>query len=223
MDLIGLSGQKQNGKDTIVDFLHPFLMKKNPDWRRVAFAEPIKRIVSEIFGISYEDIEKWKVLSEPPPGFVKPLRDLLQYIGDGFREAKPDVWVELAFRNKNVPYIISDVRYVNEIVKIKQEGGINVLVVRPDRVNDDPNGSEASLRPYVDYMLKVVEKYIPSGTAQVFDWRKLNWIQAEKIFGKLPDKIEYFDFFVLNNGTKENLQAQLEKTLCPSLVSLLGD
>ena len=77
---VGVGGQMQNGKDTIADYLHDVF-----SWERNAFAAGVKKVFCDTFGVDEAFIEKWKVIPEPPTGFLKTVRQSLQFIGDGFR------------------------------------------------------------------------------------------------------------------------------------------
>ena len=147
---VGIAGQKQNGKDTVADYVQDQLAQDDEfvfKFERAAFAANVKRVFVETFDVTYEFIEKWKTIPEPPPGFDMSVREGLQFIGDGFRKIKSSIWIDLMFRQA-LNKIISDVRYINEADRIVQENGFNFLVAHPDRLNDDPNGSEAQIRPY---------------------------------------------------------------------------
>lgn len=153
---IGIAGQKQNGKDTLADYIFDQLRTDDEfkcDFERAAFAKNVKRVFAETFNVSYEFIEEWKTNPEPPPGFDMTVREALQFIGDGFRKIKSSIWIDLMFRN-NENKIISDVRYINEASRIVDEGGFNILIAHPDRVNDDSNGSEAQIRPYAVWCIR---------------------------------------------------------------------
>lgn len=144
--VIGFAAQCQMGKDVSANYV-----AKKLGWNRGAFAASVKSVFCETFNVSLDFIEEWKVKDEIPPGFDMPCRKALQFIGDGFRKIKDQIWIELAFRRMTGDTIISDVRYLNELRKIRSEGGLNVLVYRPGYLNDDPNGSEAQIRPFLEY------------------------------------------------------------------------
>ncbi len=161
--VIGVAGQKQQGKDQLSDYLAPKLTRRIPvpchggntfedaPWGRGSFASAVKRIFCDTFQKDLAFVEAWKTKDEVPPGMAMPVRQALTFIGDGFRKIQPDIWIETAFRPENDPYskIISDVRYVNEARKIRSEGGMNILLYRPGFVNWDLNGSEREILPYV--------------------------------------------------------------------------
>lgn len=228
MFVIGVAGQAQNGKDTLADQLQlslntwekESLDKKMADeliWNRSAFASAVKKVFCDTFGVDLAFVEQWKTVPEAPPGFDMPVRQALQFIGDGFRKIRSTIWLDLAFRDKSVPKIISDVRYINEFVRVKQEGGLNILVARPDKLNDDPNGSEAQIRPYVEWALNRWRGH----KDQVVDLRKVNWPDLRKYgpndphFVLPPPHFEMFDIFVCNCGDRDALLELVDIEVAP--------
>jgi hypothetical protein len=210
MFVIGVAGQAQHGKDTLSDRLCEILNEKkikfdDPNWPkhgsrlwvRAAFAVNVKKVYEETFGVDRDFIEEWKVKPEIPEGFDMSVRQGLQFIGDGFRKIRSTIWVDLCFRDQ-MPKIISDVRYINEFERVHQEGGLNVLVGRSDKLNDDPNGSEAIIRPFCEYALKNLEDGPLSHLSE-----------------GAPPKMNLFDYFVRNDGTKEEFYEKIEKGLVP--------
>lgn len=233
MKIIGVAGQLASGKDTLADYLVEKLNKnkgikpecsfcnfQNQDgwlfceqckssledvkkWQRLGFANAVKNIFANAFGVTREFIEEWKRKDEAPPGFNSNVRKGLQYIGDGFRQIKSDIWIETAFRGTD-DIIISDVRYVNEAKAIKERGGITILLWRPGFENNDPNPSESQIKPYVEYCAN----YCQEGK---FLWSTL-------CDDKPNDGLEYFDFFLKNDGDKEVLQNKVDTLLMPFLI-----
>lgn len=202
----------QNGKDTIANYL---IEKFGNSWRRVAFATGVKRVYVETFDKDYDFIEEWKVKSESPDGFHKTVRQSLQFIGDGFREIKPDIWIELLFRKEKAPYIISDVRYLNEIRKVKQEGGLTILVWRKGFENSDPNGSEAQVKPIIDLFKQTdIDGPVP---VDFFD--KFMPIDAP---ASAIEAAKFIDVFIRNNGTKEDLYSKLDEKVIPYVAQKLS-
>lgn len=199
---IGVAGQKQNGKDTIADYVFDRLGESEEfkyDFERAAFASNVKKVFAETFDVSYEFIEEWKVKPEPPPGFDMTVREALQFIGDGFRKIKSSIWIDLMFRT-NDNKIISDVRYINEARRIVTEGGFNLLIAHPDRVNDDPNGSEAQIRPYVVWCLDNVPV---SGDPLRFKNETM------------PEHMNLFSYFVRNDKEKDDLYELADAEIVP--------
>jgi hypothetical protein len=116
---------------------------------------------------------------------------------------QPSVWVDYAIKNNKRDSCYMDGRYINELKRIKEEGGINVLLYRPGFENDDPNGSEAQIRPVVDYFVgKGVE-----GDVRIIGADSL-------VYG-----CQFVDIFVLNNGSIQDLYAKLDNIVIPFLNS----
>lgn len=204
MFVIGVAGQAQNGKDTLSDYLAEKLTAK---WKRVAFADNVKKVYQDTFDRDRPFIEEWKVKPEPPPGFDMTVRKSLQFIGDGFRKIYPTIWLDLVFRETE-PIIISDVRYVNEFLRVKKEGGLNILVGRTDKLSDDPNGSEAQIRPYVAWCLNYFRHQRVN-----FLGPRFSVVQQEN----MPDipEISKFDIFINNDGTIEDLYSVIDNEVLP--------
>jgi hypothetical protein len=230
MFVIGVAGQAQMGKDTLADRLQFKLNKwdnttleervqelEHEDiWQRRAFAANVKKVFCETFGVDLDFVEKWKTVPESPPGFDMTVRQALQFIGDGFRKIRPTIWLDLVFRDKSRPIILSDVRYVNEFLRVKEEGGMNVLVGRPDKLNSDPNGSEAQIRPYIEWCINTFPEHMKCvPLRQMHGW--------PFIANGAPDHIEAFDVFVRNDGTKEEFFDTIDKMLVPFVENFVFD
>lgn len=212
---IGVAGQKQNGKDSISDYLKEQLNKDEKfkiDFERAAFAKNVKRVFAETFNVSYEFIEEWKVKEEPPPGFDMNVRQALQFIGDGFRKIKASIWIDLMFRNTGNK-IISDVRYINEAKRIVEEGGFNILVAHPDRVNDDANLSEAQIRPYAVWCLENMS------SSDVIVPQVIQLDEQEK----MPEDLKYFSLFVRNDKGMQDLYRVADELVIPYIKQFVRD
>lgn len=107
MERIMINGRSLAGKDTIADYL-----VKEYGFKKISFAEPIYKIAEKYFSMKKKD------------------RDLLQKIGEKFREIDPDIWVKLLLKriNKHNRFIISDTRQTNEYLICKGEDFIPVRV-----------------------------------------------------------------------------------------------
>jgi hypothetical protein len=146
-------------------------------------------------------IEEWKVKKEVPEDFDIPVRQGLQMIGDGFRKIREKIWINKTFAKKGIPLIISDVRYPNEFKRIKQEGGINILIGRPDFLSDDPNPSEALIRPYVEWCLKNLEQPVT--------------LLDSVIKETAPDGIKDFHIFIRNDSSLEEFYQRIDRVVVP--------
>jgi hypothetical protein len=216
--VIGVAAQAQMGKDTLADRLQERLNENLKDkdrlWDRAAFAFNVKKVYADTFGVDQDFIEEWKVkLDEVPPGFDMPLRKGLQFIGDGFRKIRSTIWVDLCFRD-SIPKIISDVRYINEFTRVNKEGGLNILIGRPDMLNDDPNGSEAMIKPFVEWALNNLPNKF-----NVMVKGDLDALDLETP----PKDMELFDVFIRDDGTKEELYDIVDTQLVPFVESFVFD
>lgn len=202
MHVIGVASQAQHGKDTLANYLCDRLNKIHgfSYWKRIGFADEVKRVYCDTFGVTREFVEEWKVKPEAPPGFDMPVRQGLQFIGDGFRKIRGTIWVDLAFRSK-IPKIISDVRYPNEFRRVHKEGGINILIGRSAMLNDDSNESEALIRPYVTWALQHCGDVCNFG--------------GHSLPGNPPEGMDAFDLFVRNDGTIEQFYTTIDEIVVP--------
>ena len=151
MNLIGISGKKQSGKDSVCEFI-----KKTLEPHRVvrlAFADEVKFEVANACGVSIEYIERNK----------KHFRLILQGWGTDFKRdlVDKDYWIKkMGVKILRLPdsihtTVISDVRFLNEANLIKTCGGILVRVNR-DSVQSDEHISEVELDNYpnFDYVIE---------------------------------------------------------------------
>lgn len=197
--IICTAGQARSGKNSIGEYL----IKKLPGFESAAFAKPVKDIFSEAFGADADFIEKWKVTNEVPSGFGLPIRKSLQFIGDGFRTIKGDVWVDYAIRknaNKNVCYM--DGRYINELRKVREMGGINVLLWREGYENNDPNKSESQIKVLVDWFLS----------------KRHEGEVNQDILQNAPEGAELVDLFIHSGGTLDDLYRKADEIVLPYVV-----
>jgi len=188
--IIGVAGQQRQGKDVASDHIAQVI-----GLNRGAFATGVKQVFCEYFGVDMEFVERWKVVDEPPPGFLVSVRKALQFIGDGFRSIKDDVWIERFFRDHPQNVVISDVRYRNELSSVRDRGGLNILIYRPGFMNNDPNGSEAQIRPFVEH-------FINAGVE--------GRVHSDGDFGLI-------DFFLVNDGVIGDLYSKIDDLVLPFL------
>jgi len=204
MKVVGFAGQMRSGKNVAADYL-----AEQIGWSRYAFATGVKEIYCDAFGVDLEFIEKWKVIPEPPPGFKMSCREGLQFIGDGFRKIVPTIWVDKCFRTlteNNKPTVLSDVRYVNELEMIKsaKDFGLTVLLWRPGMENDDPNGSEAQIRPFMEWCRDTGHE------GWICDWE-----DSGDAMQDCPKSMKEIDVFLRNEGSISQLFEKIDKYIVP--------
>lgn len=155
--LIGITGRKFNGKDTLGNY---YVEKYG--YIRLAFADALKKGCAEIFGFSDEQL--YGNLKETADDFWKITpRTVLQYVGtDLFREQLnvimpeigQNIWTKVVEKkisdirkvNPNACFVITDVRFPNECDLVRKLGGVVVRVKR-DSVNNtiDTHQSEIEI------------------------------------------------------------------------------
>lgn len=166
--IIGISGKKQSGKDTVANRLvnkHHFI--------KLSFGDNVKKALQDIFNFTDEQLwgddkekvdENWNIVP----------RDLMQYFGTELMrnefskkyihigkdiwikslQCKLDKFIEHGFLN----FVIPDVRFNNEINFIKSYNGVIINVSRTQE-NISYNQHESEINDlYFDY------KIINSGT-----------------------------------------------------------
>ena len=147
-----------------VDFVEYASRSIWPYARAFSFADPLKIISIQLFGLTEEqcygtDEEKntpvdikWEDL--PRAGMKKgnlTAREFLQYFGtDICRKIKPNIWVENCINRMlesgTELAIVPDVRFPNEADAIKQAGGKVIRLTRSP--HDDQHESETALDDY---------------------------------------------------------------------------
>lgn len=135
MILIGISGKKRSGKNTVASYIK---LLTNQTVEEFSFAQELKLELAKLLQVKLTDIESNKELYRP----------LLQALGEYKRKQfGDDIWINKCFRkilcsNAEV-CMITDVRYLNEALAIVQGGG---MVVRVNRNHsNDMHQSEIDL------------------------------------------------------------------------------
>lgn len=208
MKIIGCASQIGNGKDVLCDYLVKALNRSRHEsnkWHRTAFANAVKDVFESSFSVDREFTEKWKRIDALPPGMLQSVRKSLQFIGDGFRKIRDEIWIEIALRDETKKLVISDSRYINEAKAVKDKGGFMVVLYRPGFLNDDPNPSEAQIKPIVEFCAT----YLEEGLIPSYD--KLIYLYGEKV----PEGMRYYDYYIINDGTLDDLYSKIDRLLIP--------
>jgi len=142
--LIGLTGKKQSGKTTVADYLCSY-----HNFSRFGFADPLK----DICGLLYPGLDFWEEKGKEDTDNVYGLsrREILQEVGTNvFREHyREDIWVDIMkydiekYFHENT--VIHDVRFNNEAIMIKDQGGQIWSIKRPSEVSIDAHQSEQGI------------------------------------------------------------------------------
>lgn len=134
--IIGISGKKYSGKDTAFLIISKIL----PSYR-FAFADEVKLYASRYFSVDKNATGEAK----------EKTRYLLQGIGEMFRnEVSKTYWTDKVFDSiaaldPGQIYVITDVRYKNEVEEIVKRGGTVLRITRPGQDAGDNHPSEVEL------------------------------------------------------------------------------
>lgn len=147
--IIGISGKKGSGKNTVADIIKYKIKKKHI--RLVSFAEPIKEILSLLLNVPLETLEdrNFKKTRLSAEFDNKTPRELMKIIGTFMRTTvNEDFWINQIMKqiydNSDTLYVITDVRYKNEMNAILKRGGEIIRVERTNN-NTDTHQSETDL------------------------------------------------------------------------------
>ncbi len=149
IQIIGLTGYAGSGKDTVRNIL-----ESDHGFTGMAFADPIRSMVYALFNTAEISVDhmherelKEKVIQEIGASY----RMLAQTLGTEWgRSIHPDFWTRIAAskidetRNHafgEIGFVISDVRFPNEVEMIRSRGG---QIWRIDRPGIDPVRQHAS-------------------------------------------------------------------------------
>jgi hypothetical protein len=165
MILIGISGKRGTGKDSLASIL-----RNKYGFLNLPFAEELKSAVREEFRLTRDHTDGW--LKETPlptyPGFTP--REIMIRYGQFFRQFDKNWWVEKVFDKMQqiktlksygdeMRVSISDVRFINEAQYIKKQGGILVRLERKPELNiykgvvDDISETDLDLYDNFDYTI----------------------------------------------------------------------
>ena len=164
IQIIGITGFKRSGKDLVASWLH-----EQYGYSRMAFADPLKRGVAAIFGLSDDQVFNDAKDRKDPFWGVTP-REILQIMGtEVMRQAFPkmlpglacgsDFWIKRMERQileshagdiRHARIAIPDVRFSNEYDLIRRLGGFVIKIVRLSQVGKSVDGhaSESDDVPY---------------------------------------------------------------------------
>ena len=203
--IIGISGRMGSGKNTVGDIIEKIcLTNEGPLFEQKAFAGKLKQIGSILSGVPVEYFED-QDFKKLPMGIEWEMtyREFLQKLGtEAMRDGlHTNVWVNALFadyfckdcgweeeqkgtidacsgKHELPNWIITDMRFPNELEAVKEKGGITIRVVRPHGYTNPHTGE------YKEMPLS----YHPSETAlddAKFDYEIINDGSMEKLVKKV--------------------------------------
>jgi len=144
--IIGVSGKKGSGKDTFFEIVNESAAYIYDNKK---FADKLKEICILISGMDKEFFYDRNKYSEYMKIWNMDCREMMQKIGtDVFRNNfDTDIWVKALESNinDNSNWIVTDVRFPNEVDMIKRHGGLIIRVNRPEIEDNDAHLSEIAL------------------------------------------------------------------------------
>lgn len=165
MRIVGLCGYARSGKDTAA------LGLVSRGWKRAAFADALKKDVFESLSRSYSAEHPWAVAPELPserwlkdPERKEAMRPLLVEYGRAMRKISPAHWIARLEKTLDPygAYVVTDVRYFNEVKWVYDHGGVVFLVDRPG-VGPANDEEELSLAEIWDSQFKPEGQWFGGG------------------------------------------------------------
>jgi len=175
INLIGVSGKKQVGKDTFYQIFNKYI----PKYENMKFADNIKKIGSKLSKEPLNEFYEHKYYSKILPLWNMTIREFQQFIGSELRNLDDDIWVNSLlknFDNENSKWIITDVRFENEVEMIKRNNGIVVRILR-DNINPNDSTCKHVSGTALDNYTKWDYVIYNNGTIQDYELKIKDFIQ----------------------------------------------
>lgn len=125
-NIIGITGRKYNGKDTVADYL-----VSEHGYTKISLADPLKEICKILFGFTAEQLygdlkeivdPRWNVSPRQVLQFIgtelfrKHIGELLSETGENFWVSSAVIKIKSTLDiNPNARFVIPDIRFLNEI------------------------------------------------------------------------------------------------------------
>ncbi|MCI1189325.1 hypothetical protein MON38_18025 [Hymenobacter sp. DH14] len=159
--LIGLSGRRGSGKDTVARILQQLQPERR--WQIRSFGDSIKSVCAALTGEDVAPYYSQRGKAELVPTFHRTRGEMLQQVGSALRAWEPLVWVDAFFAGLPPAafVLVPDVRFANEADPIRARGGLMLRVEgdplhqRGDGTRDDNHPSEVAMDdyPHFDFTL----------------------------------------------------------------------
>jgi hypothetical protein len=159
--LIGMSGRRGSGKDTVARLLQQQQPERN--WQTRSFGDSIKAVCAVLTGEGVAPYYSQKGKAQTVPIFQRTRGEMLQQVGQALRAWEPTVWVDSFFARlpSDAYVLVPDVRFPNEADPIRARGGLMLRIEgdpqhqRGDGTRDDNHPSETAMDdyPHFDFVI----------------------------------------------------------------------
>jgi hypothetical protein len=214
--LVGICGKAGAGKDTIGDHLI-----SEYGFEKIAFADPIKRLVKDVFVLDDHTVYDRIAREEPLEQWGdRSVRELLQFIGTGlFREqVDPDIWVKsLWFRiqDSDKNYVITDLRFPNEIESLSEYGTDNFTSIKVKRKGCNGEvGLAKNMHPIKKLFYKLIRKDLRHPSER-YDLVAQHTFENNDTIEDLHGKV---DSLMDTLGMKRDTTTKIEKKLSGEII-----
>lgn len=155
--LVGFSGKRGSGKDTVARLLQR--LQPERQWHICSFGDAIKAVCAALAGEEVAPYYSQRGKAELLPAFGRTRGEMLQQVGQALRLWEPDVWIQAFFSRlpADAFVLVPDVRFPGEADLIRQHGGLMLRVEgdplhqRGDGTRDDNHPSETALDEYAHF------------------------------------------------------------------------
>ena len=174
--LIGITGRKRSGKDTVAAYL-----RDKYRFVRYQMASPLKKAVCALFGWDPDIVEDGPEKEKIDPRYGISPRQAMQFmgfelgkeLGGRFTEFETTTgrllyvkrMVQFVQANEHVNIVIPDIRMPYEIEAIQNRGGRILRVVRDTKINPDIHATEM----FVDTMEVDAELFNMGSVEELYD------------------------------------------------------
>lgn len=142
MMILGITGRAGSGKSSASAYLETYHR-----FHKTAFADPVKKTVSELFKIPIGYLQDPEEKSKLDPIWKKTRREIMQvFATECMRDHfGADFWTKLMLlsimdlryqRGDNIDIVIDDVRFPEEVQMIRDLGGCIILIRRPNNPHE---------------------------------------------------------------------------------------
>jgi len=181
---IAFFGQRGHGKTTAAKLIQKLWYEHTANHTDIySFSDPLKYALSILSGMTYDELMRTK--DKVPVGWKQTPREGMKQLSDLIKSVVNDKIFITLLLNRNITFIVDDGRYASEAKALQDSRCFNVLIYRPDKVNEDQHSSESWL------------------------------LECYKRIPHYRKELNLFDFILINNGSLDDLKEKLHSSLLP--------